>query len=518
MEQKIGNSNLPISWAVCNLDDILLKISNGANVTQYNEKVGYPISRIETIWNQGIDLDRVKYIKENDADFVEKYSLQFGDILLSHINSDAHLGKTGVFKNQVKTLIHGINILLIRPVSNINSDFINFQFNHLRTKGGFVDIAQRSVNQSSVNQRKLKSLQIIIPPLAEQHRIVVKIDELFSELDKGIENLKTAQTQLKVYRQALLKHAFEGKLTTQWREQNKDKLKSAAALNQSIQTERAARYQQQLADWQAAGQEGSKPKAPKALPPLTIEELGELPELPKSWAWVKVGEISKVGTGITPLKSRSDFYANGNIPWVTSGALNNNFVTEASDYVTELALKVTNLHIYPHHTLLIALYGEGKTRGKCSELLIEATTNQAIAAIVLDGTSEKLRKYMKWFFQKNYGDIRLKSSGGVQPNLNLGIIENTLFPMCSLEEANHIVDSIESKLSEIEQLDQIITTALQQSESLRQSILKKAFSGDLVPQEANDEPASVLLERIKAERNKSNNLKSEKKWLKVKWD
>ncbi|WP_074701475.1 restriction endonuclease subunit S [Nitrosomonas ureae] len=222
--------------------------------------------------------------------------------------------------------------------------------------------------------------------------------------------------------------------------------------------------------------------------------------MPEGWGWVKVGTVSSVGTGITPLKGRSDFYANGNIPWVTSGALNDNFVTEASDYVTDLALKETNLRIYPKHTLLIALYGEGKTRGKCSELLIEAATNQAIAAIVQEGMSEKLRKYMKWFFQKNYGDIRLKSSGGVQPNLNLSIIENTLFPMCSIEEANQVVDAIEMKLSEIDQLDQTITTSLQQAEALRQSILKKAFSGQLVPQDPNDEPASELLARIKAER------------------
>ena len=214
---------------------------------------------------------------------------------------------------------------------------------------------------------------------------------------------------------------------------------------------------------------------------------------------MKVGNVGSVGTGITPLKSRSDFYANGNIPWVTSGALNENFVTEASDYVTELALKGTNLRIYPKHTLLIALYGEGKTRGKCSELLIEATTNQAIAAIVQEGISEKLRKYMKWFFQKNYGDIRLKSSGGVQPNLNLSIIENTMFPMCSIEEAAHVVDAIEIKLSEADQLDQTLTTALQQAEALRQSILKKAFSGQLVSQDPHDEPASKLLARIQAE-------------------
>ncbi len=91
---------------------------------------------------------------------------------------------------------------------------------------------------------------ILLPPLNEQHRIVAKIEELFSELDKGIENLKTAREQLKVYRQALLKHAFEGKLTAQWRAANPDKLESAAALLARIQTEREQRYRQQLQQWE----------------------------------------------------------------------------------------------------------------------------------------------------------------------------------------------------------------------------------------------------------------------------
>ena len=128
MAQLQNVKALPGNWSTCALDDVLLKISNGANVTQYEEKVGYPICRIETIWNEGIDLGRVKYIKENDKDFIDKYALQYGDILLSHINSDAHLGKTGLFKNQVETLIHGINILLIRTVEHFSPDFLNYQF------------------------------------------------------------------------------------------------------------------------------------------------------------------------------------------------------------------------------------------------------------------------------------------------------------------------------------------------------------------------------------------------------
>jgi len=145
-------------------------------------------------------------------------------------------------------------------------------------------------------QHLVKSI-IPLPPTNEQHRIVAKIEELFSELDKGIENLKVARAQLKVYRQALLKQAFEGKLTALWREQHYDQLETAAALQQRIQQERAQRYQQQLADWQTNVKQGSlvqragKPKSPKPLPPLTAEELAELPELPEGWGWVKLAHI-----------------------------------------------------------------------------------------------------------------------------------------------------------------------------------------------------------------------------------
>ena len=131
------------------------------------------------------------------------------------ILTDIHLGKTAIFKNQASILIHGINLLLIRFKENVSADFLNYQFKYKRRVGEFVGIAQKSVNQSSINQSKLKNLDFILPPIQVQKHIVSKIEELFSELDKGIEELKTAQQQLKVYRQAVLKWAFEGRLTNE---------------------------------------------------------------------------------------------------------------------------------------------------------------------------------------------------------------------------------------------------------------------------------------------------------------
>ena len=347
-----------------------------------------------------------------------------------------------------------------------------------------------------------------VPPISEQKRIVIKIEELFSELDSGIASLKIGQEQLKIYRQALLKHAFEGRLTAQWRKENADKLETPEQLLARIQTERETRYQQQLNDWKQAvkeweekGKEGRKPQnpiKPKTHEKLSSDEVIKLGGLPHDWCWIRIGDISTVGTGVTPLKSNSLFYGNGDIPWVTSGALNQAFITKPSDLVTTKAFNETSLRLYPKNTLVVALYGEGKTRGKCSELLIEATTNQAIAAIVLEGKSASLRRFLKWFLTKNYEEMRLTASGGVQPNLNLGIIERMAIPLCTITEAEELSSILDERFSQIDKVDAEITEQLRKTEVLRQSILKKAFSGQLVPQDPNDEPASELHGRVKA--------------------
>ncbi|WP_083188185.1 restriction endonuclease subunit S [Prosthecochloris sp. CIB 2401] len=138
-----------------------------------------------------------------------------------------------------------------------------------------------------------------IPPLNEQHRIVAKIEELFSELDKGVESLKKAREQLKVYRQALLKYAFEGKLTEDWRKKNADKLETADQLLDRIKHEREARYQQQLEEWKSAveqwekdgkvGKRPSKQGKPKHLKSIGKDIQQTLPNLPDGWVWGKLG-------------------------------------------------------------------------------------------------------------------------------------------------------------------------------------------------------------------------------------
>ena len=262
-----------------------------------------------------------------------------------------------------------------------------------------------------LTQGNLTQIPIPLPPLPTQHAIVSRIETLFAELDKGVEHLRTAQQQLKTYRQAVLNH---------WLNNDDGK-----------------------------------------------------------WETVKLKDIADVNTGSTPKRGNNDYWENGTIPWITSGETNNQYITQASEFITAKAIAETNCKIIPKGSLVIAMYGEGKTRGKCAELSIDAATNQALASITFTDT-EISKNFAKWFFEKNYQDMRLLSSGGVQPNLNLGIIKNMIIPFPPISEQQRIVKEIESRLSQATASETYIENALQQAEALRQSILKKAFSGELV--------------------------------------
>ena len=515
---------LPEGWQKTTLEHLIVRISNGVNVTQYEEKIGLPITRIETIWNGKIDLKRVKYIKEDNDELRLKYRLMNGDILFSHINSDSHLGKTAIFQSQAKCLIHGINLLLIRPSAEISSEYLHYQIQLLRQKGEFISVAQRAVNQSSINQRQLRFFEFILAPLKEQHRIVAKIEELFSELDKGIESLKTARAQLNVYRQAVLKHAFEGKLTAQWREENKDKFEKPEQLLARIKQEREARYEQQLKEWRAtvkeweeSGKPGKKPQRPKKLPKvadLLHDVTAKLPPLPESWIWEKLGRMTCGVEYGTAAKSATT----GRVPVLRMGNIQNakfdwadlvytSDDNEIAEYLLHDGDVLFNRTNSPELVGKTAIY-KGERPAVFAGYLIRVNHIRTVV------NGQYLNLFLNSHVTRQYGNS-VKTDGVNQSNINGAKLSNYPFPYCSIEEQHEVTRIFEKTLSLVDETEADISQELQKAAALRQSILKKAFTGQLVPQDPHDEPASVLLDRIRAEREKavqnSNSKKTKKR-------
>ncbi len=349
-----------------------------------------------------------------------KRQLKEGDIIveISGGGPEQPVGRTEVITKDVLDNFKGKKVIctnflrLVRPnIRVVDSVFLNHYLKFFYSTGEIIKYQAGSNNLRNLKFNDYLSIPIPLPPLPTQRAIVTRIETLFAELDKAAVHLRTAQQQLKTYRQAVLNH------------------------------------------W------------------LNNEE--------GKWEMVKLGNIADVNTGSTPKRGNKDYWENGNIPWITSGETNNPYITKATEFITTKAIAETNCKIIAKGSLVIAMYGEGKTRGKCAELSIDATTNQALASITFTD-SRMYKNFAKWFFEKNYEDMRMLSSGGVQPNLNLGIIKNMILPLPPLAEQQRIVNEIESRLSQATASETYIENALQQAEALRQSILKKAFSGELV--------------------------------------
>ena len=351
----------------------------------------------------------------------------------------------------------------------------------------------------AVRPRDIAAYAFTFETPVQQTRIVAKLEELLSDLDAGVAELNAAQKKLAQYRQSLLKAAVEGALTAEWRTQHQP-TETGAQLLQRILQERRARWEaRQLAKFAEQGKTLPKDWQKKYPEPVQPDASG-LPQLPQGWVWATIDQIAQVGTGVTPLRSKSAYFNEGTIPWVTSGALNSEAVASATELVTELALKECRLELYPVGSLLVAMYGEGKTRGKCSELRIPATINQAIAAIVLEPAAQSCKAYLKAFLLDSYEKMRAQASGGVQPNLNLQIVKAIALPLPPCSEQAEITQLLDGQFDQISQQQIAVQVSLQQSTAQRQNILRAAFSGQLVAQDPHDEPASALLERIRAER------------------
>lgn len=370
-----------------------------------------------------------------------------------------------------------------------------------------IDRMKTGINDSGLNltHDRFSQLRLPLPPLPEQHRIVAKIEELFSELDAGTASLTRARAQLKTYRQALLKAAFEGKLTAPWRAANPDKLKSPETLLSRIRTERDTRHaaalddwQTALSEWRAGGEVGRKPGKPSRPSDIPAEK-DIIADLGDGWLRIPLGLLVDDPAYGTSKKCNYDAAGVGvlRIPNIAAGTI------DAGDlkYAEFDEAEREAYRLLPGDLLTIRSNGSISLVGKT------AVIGDAHAEYVFAGYLIRLRpnlaivepRYLLRVLESH--DLRkqiegkAKSTSGVN-NINSGELQELAVPFCRLDEQNEVVTVLDAKLSSVDAIESEITTALTRISALRQSILKKAFSGQLVPQDPADEPASALLARL----------------------
>ncbi|MEX2347716.1 MAG: restriction endonuclease subunit S [Balneolaceae bacterium] len=357
------------------------------------------------------------------------------------------------------------------------------------------DLVGKSIGgaQPNISQTILKDVDVPVPPLPTQHGIVEKIEELFSELDNGVENLKKAQKQLKTYRLSVLKDAFEGKLTKEWREKQTD-LPTPDELLQQIKAERKAHRQRELAEWEKEveqwekdGEPGRKPRKPSKpveYEEITQKESDKFESIIGYWTLVRLGQISD-SKGGHAFKSKN-FRDSGKYQVLRIGNIRPNKIRfdESPVYLDEVDDKTLDKALLKKGDVVITLTGTRKKRDYGYAALITEDNlllNQRIAYLRFYNTIDpkfflyfaQTRVFQNQFFSNETGNVG-------QGNVSMSAVTESVLPAPSLTEQKLIIEEIESRFSIIDQLEQTIKENLQKAEALRQSILKKAFGGELV--------------------------------------
>jgi type I restriction enzyme S subunit len=479
----LAEDSLPTSWKLASIPDLIGDDGVFVDGDWVESKDQDPNGDVRLI--QLADIGDGVY-RNKSARFLTKakskelrcHFLAKGDVLIARMPDP--LGRACIFPGDSKESVTVVDVAFVRAGNDGFSHKWLMYFVNAPAFRAAVASLQSGTTRKRISRKNLSRIQLPVPPRDQQDRIVAEIEKQFSRLDEAVASLKRVKANLKRYKAAVLKAAVEGKLTEEWRKQNPD-VEPASKLLARILAERRTKWEEaELAKMKVKGKEPKNDKWKEKYKEPTASGAEGDGRLPTGWVVVTVEQLAAIGTGATPLKSNKAYYDNGDIPWVTSGALNDDSIKESEHFVTQLALEETNVKRFPANSLLIAMYGEGKTRGKVSELLIEATTNQACAALIFDGLAKQLKDYVKLFFRKNYDDIRRLSSGGVQPNLNVGMIKRTLLPVPPIEEQLVIFDLVEQQLSVLSEMDSQLSSDIAKAGRLRQSALAKAFSGQLV--------------------------------------
>lgn len=446
----------------------------------FSKDDGFPLIRIRDV---GKNFTNTNYI----GDFDSRYIVEKGDLLIG-MDGDFHsgiwMGKQGLLNQRVCKVI-------------LKDEFFSLSFLRYLLPGYLKAINDftSSVTVKHLSSRTLIDIPLPLPPINEQKRIVAEIEKQFSRLDEAVDNLKRVKANLKRYKASVLKSAVEGKLTEEWRKKNPD-VEPAEKLLERVLVERRKKWEEtEFAKMTANGKIPKTDKWKKKYKEAVIPKGEYTFKIPDSWSWSNLGQLAwsvKDGPHYSPKYSKSG------IPFISGDNIRPEGINFSSTkYISkELHAKLSE-RCKPEIGDL--LYTKGGTTGIARVNTENRDFNVWVHVAVLKLVDSINRFYLQHALNSPYCYKQSQKYTHGVGNQDLGLTRLIWItvPLPPMNEQKVIVQMIEKESIIVAKIEKQIENNLKRAERLRQSILKKAFSGKLVPQNPNDEPARILLEKIK---------------------
>ena len=502
---------LPAGWSWVRVADVgEVKLGRQRSPEHHQGSHMRQYLRVANVYENRIDVSDVLTMNFTPKEF-ETYRLQYGDILLNEGQSLRWVGRPAMYRDELPGACFQNTLVRFRTSNAVLPNYALMVFLHYLHCQRFQQIAKWTVNIAHLGATRFAEIEFPLPPLNEQRRIADTIDELFSDLDAGVAALERVRTKLRHYRAAVLKAAVEGALTAEWRKQH-PATEPASALLTRILAERRRRWEQdQLRKFAAADKVPPQNWKAKYTEPAAVDA-AKLPPLADKWCWATAASTCDFITkGTTPSGSDAP-KPQGEIPFIKVQHLSGTGTFHFSDSPSFVSRTVNDRflarsRVFPGDVLMNLV---GPPLGQISVVpgsFEEWNVNQAIAIFrAVPGLSNR---FLAICLLSRVVVVRALSRAKAtvgQVNLTLEMCRQLPLPLPPLAEQEAIVEAVEDQLSVIEHIEADVAAKLKSAQALRQSILRHAFTGQLVPQDPHDEPASELLKRLAADRDQRTRL------------
>lgn len=475
---------LPTGWVWSTVGELATFIGSGITpLGGQNVYVptGVQFIRSQNVYPDGLHLNDVVYVTPRMHAEMKRTHVKPDDVLLNI--TGASIGRSTFVPHDLGEANVNQHVCIIRTGSWIAPAYLSWFLNSpLGQQQIFA--TESGVTRQGLNYSQIRRFRIPLAPLKEQGRIANIVEELMTRNRGARVRLERARSVLRQFRKATLAKAFRGQLS-----ERNPKDEPAEKLLQRIRQERRNKWEEELT---------AKSKDPKKYryPEFEIIELEGLPKLPEGWMWTQIGAVGEVVTGKTPPTSERRFYGDA-VPFVKPGDLDTKGLVISSQ---QFLSKGGGEHVRMIPASSVMVTSIGATIGKTGMSGRAVVTNQQINSIVLPQCVEPFFVYyycLSDFFQNQ---VRANASSTTLPILNKTRFQNLPLPLAPISEQNAICVRIRQAFVRGEEVESGLRIAMKQIGGIEESILSKAFRGDLSTQDPNDEPASVLLGRIRARR------------------